>query len=335
MPDNHDWVPVGVIIGFLALALWHHHDHKDKDDDDRKEDRVIQTIASRFYRQDPYIVFDIPIRGQRRTVTHFSRGPPSATNQPVPISQLPVVLTNEYQGELPAINAIAFVEIVNGRLRLWKPINKTDSWRSDLLWFNSLNLQLWNVSGTNGTNRFRIANVFNDVPSIPADGGISPQPRMVDLIYDENIPISVPYDLTAELPLWPAEFDFGLISTWNTDGSLDMGFLPPARLSFQPAINYEGYRVALGLTPTVILPNATFSNPDPITGRVTARFGVPATGGSVADVFLLKLVRGNLNGHQVGQIVYTKCLSEPTPPDCLQLLCNMFPDACEEFKARR
>jgi hypothetical protein len=330
MPDNHDWVPVGVIIGFLALALWHHHDHKDKDDDDKKEDRVVQTISPRFYRQDPYVVFDIPLRGLRRTVTHFSRGPPSATNPPVPIANLPVVLTNNEGRDLPASTAIAFVEIVNGHLRLWKPINKTDSWRSDVFWFTSLNIELWNVSGT---NRTRIAYVFSGAPELPSDGGISLQPRASDLILDENIPVYVPYALTAELSNWPTEFDFGLISTWNNQGGLDMQFLPPTRLRFQRPLRYEGYRVAIGLEPTVILPNAAFSAPNPSTGKVTANFGVPVTGGSDTDVFLLKLF--GTNDSQVGLIVYNKCLSQPTNPDCLQLLCNMLPEACEEFKAMR
>jgi hypothetical protein len=334
MPDNHDWVPVGIILGFVALGLWHYHDHKDNDPDDSKDEQVVTNVPARFYRQEPYLVVDVPLNGQRRTVTHFSRGQPTASNLPVPLTQLPVVLTTDLAVGPPP--AIAFVELVDNRLRVWKPVTADDNWVSDLLWFNSLNLQLWNVVGT---NRRRLANVVINVPARTSSGTWSP-PAISDLIFDANIPFIVPWALTKALPSWPAEFDYDVAARWDADGGFALNFLPPMQLPWQDALRYEGYRIALGVDMKVVLPLAVFTQPDPANQRRQAFFGKPETGGSETDVFVIKIIRGGpldappgINrGNQIGQITYSQCLIDPMSPECVNVLCGMFPDECANLQ---
>jgi hypothetical protein len=249
---------------------------------------------------------------------------PSTTNQPIPLTALPVVLTRSAGRDLPSVEKIAYVELINegSRLRFWKPFDPfTDTLRSDLMWFNGLDIRLFHNRNFVGFARIDRAN--------------NPSPDMsnVSLIFDQHIPYLVPAGLQLELPSWPDLFDFDVSAMQDALG-ITLNFLPPVTTRVSGTSTFAGFRFNLA-NPDVPLMNAP-----PVvfatlaSGRVTAFFPNFADAAN-SDVFAIKISRGSFI---IGLVAYQKCMSAPDPGKCMfDALCEIDPtmEECQTIPPRR
>lgn len=349
MPHCNDWIPLVLLLGLIPLAFWHHKDRKD-DEEKKNNDRdsqIVSEVPSRFYRQDPYFVVDVPIgpvwsNGRSRSVTDISFGNPSTRNPRVSLSNSRLWQNGiEVKEEDPDSTAspkdkvtTAWAELLrsaNGRpevLRIWKPITSAArTLDDDRNWFNGLQVGLLSLTNT---TQFRAGVAQIRVPALQSGTTVRQHPLPSDMITYANIPIDVPEALLETFPedeAWGAYFNFHTVKGGDAN-QIQIEFAPPTSYSWNWPLQYAAFR-GKDLLAVAPVPTAVFTPGATPNSRVRATLLGPD---DITDWFVINIYRtpqGSSAPILVGHALYHACHTAHEPTACARWLCDVAGIFCE------